>query len=350
MIHPEAVTDPYCGPLHRSFLLGCFFSGAIALLVLPLHLALAGAPPAAAVLMITWMLSQWPLALYLSRSGNLERAITLSAGLFAVFTAAICALTGGASSFAVIWLLIPCLEAAFASRRRTAMVVTGFCGVLYLSLLAFSGSFSSMMGVLSSVEPVAVLGALIYAGTLVVRLIGDRQRSRILHRVSLDDFQTLNQTLSGIVCKVQTSGEVRLLAGPARQLFGAAFASAGPDWIFARLHVTDRPLYLTRLSEARHKGLVSNLEVLIRTCPEDGEEPNGIQYSKMAVRLAPLGDLGRGSQCKAEGRSVLIALDPIKDADQILPTNAADVARISAGNELQPAEDAWQPETLMKSA
>lgn len=330
--------------------MGCFFSGAIALFVLPLHLALAGAPPAAAVLVIGWMLSQWPIALYLSRSGNFERALTLSAGSFALFTASICALTGGVGSFAVMWLAIPCLEAAFAARRKTALVVTGLCGALYLALLMLPNSFPADMIVPASVTVAASLGALIYTGGLVLRIVADRKRLRALHTASAEEFQTLNRAMSGIVCKVQTSGEIQLLAGPARQLFGTAFAAAGPDWIFARLHVTDRPLYLTRLSEARFSGMVSKQEVLIRTCAEDGEDVNSIQFSRMMVKFTPLDGSGAGAGKDAEGRPVLVALDPVHEPMQDLQAHTADIERIPSDTKPLPIRDDWQHEPLMKSA
>lgn len=311
MIHPDAVSDPLAGPLHRSFLVGCFISGAVALFVLPLHLALAGAPHSAAVLMLAWMLGQWPLALYLSRSGNLERAITISSALFAAFTGVICALTGGAQSFAVIWLLIPCVEAAIAGQRRTAVITTGFCAAVYAGLIFLPVAGSIGFSLPAALDPVATLGAILYAGLLACRLISDRSRTRVLIKSATEDFQTMGQAVSGVVCEVQPDGDMRLLGGPARRLFGPAFASSGSDWIFARLHVTDRPVYLTRLSEARHDGLASELVLRVRTFHEHMEENGAPNFKAMTVRLIPAQVFRAGSRDQTETQPVLVAIDPV---------------------------------------
>jgi cell cycle sensor histidine kinase DivJ len=311
MIHPDAVSDPLTGPLHRSFLVGCFFSGAVALFVLPLHLALAGAPHSAAVLMLAWMLGQWPLALYLSRSGNLERAITISSVLFAVFTGVICALTGGAQSFAVIWLLIPCLEAAFAGQRRTAVITTGFCAAVYVGLFFLPAGGPIAFGLPAALDPVATLAAVLYAGLLACRLISDRSRTKTLIKNATEDFQTMGQAVSGVVCEVQSNGDMRLLGGPARRLFGPAFASNGPDWIFTRLHVTDRPAYLTRLSEARHDGLASELVLRVRRFHEHMEENGAPNFTAMTVRLIPAQAFRAGARDQCETQPVLVAIDPV---------------------------------------
>lgn len=351
MIHPKAMTDPLSGPLHKSFLLGCFFSGAIALLVLPLHLALAGAPHAAVVLMLAWMLSQWPLAMYLSRSGNLEQVLTVSAGLFATFTAGICALTGGADSFAVIWLVIPVFEAAFASRRKTALTVGGLCVALYLGLLVLSVPGASTMMLPKAVEPLVALGAIFYAGTLALRVIGDRKRTQALLKTSSDDYQALNQTLSSVVCEIRANGEMRQLGGPVRRLFGAAYGSAGQDWIFARLHVADRPLYLTRLSEARHNGLETVMQVRIQTCAEDGERSDAGHYSWMTIKMVPGSGNPSLAPAEGEGRPVVISLEPaICNQDRDEDGISAGVEKLDPGTRMQPDTEDWHPETLMRSA
>ena len=107
MIHPAAAADSFLAPIHRSLLMSCLLSGTVALFILPLHLALAGPPHVATLLVLAWMLCQWPIAHYLSRTGAMNTTIALSSGLFASFVAAVCLMTGGESSFALLWLLIP---------------------------------------------------------------------------------------------------------------------------------------------------------------------------------------------------------------------------------------------------
>ncbi|CAN0603064.1 unnamed protein product, partial [Ectocarpus sp. 12 AP-2014] len=85
LVYPAVLGDPLQEPRHRSFLAGCLGGGAIALLILPLHLALIGPTSLPVALVLAWMLGQWPLAMYLSQTGNLERAHAFSAALFGIF-------------------------------------------------------------------------------------------------------------------------------------------------------------------------------------------------------------------------------------------------------------------------
>lgn len=273
MIHPEAAFDPFLAPLHRSFLISSFVSGAVALIVMPLHLALAGPPHAAVLLVLAWMVSQWPLALYLSRSGALNKAIGLSSMLFACLVTAVCLLTGGLSSFALPWLLVPVIETAFATNRKTPVLATGLCAAL-LGLLALAPPPGFQLAVPDGNVPLyTVLGALLYGGILCFRLSLDRVWAQGAVGRSQAQFERIAQGSTDVVCDLADDGSVRVLGGAVGSLLGGLPYGDGEDWVFPRLHVADRPLYLTRVSDARRSGETQVFTVRFRVgASQPGEE------------------------------------------------------------------------------
>jgi two-component system, cell cycle sensor histidine kinase DivJ len=285
MIHPCAAADPFLLPLHRSFLIFCFVGGTAALLVLPLHLALAGPPQVAMILVLAWMLSQWPLALYLSQSGDLDRSIGLSASLFACFISAICFLTGGIESFALPWLLIPPVEAAFSAQRKTAVWVTALCLGLLASIAVIFPRLPEFTAMAMEIRLLATFAALIYVGVMAQRVSLDRKRARSAVRTSELKRQLMSQSVSEIFCELDAEGNLQVVGGPVANLFGAIHSSVGDDWLFQRLHVADRPLYLTKLSDVRNGGAISTFEVRMRVGTTVPGERGQAEYQQLELQL-----------------------------------------------------------------
>lgn len=319
MIHPEAAADPFLAPLHRSFLLSCFASGAAALVVLPLHLALAGPPQAPTLLALAWMLSQWPLALYLSQSGALSKAAGLSASMFALFVAGVCAVTGGAQSFALVWLLVPPMEAALATSRRTALAVTGLCGASVLGLTFLPLPVLSAAWFPGLAAPIATLAALLYVGLLSLRIALDRALAQKLVRATEEKRLQISQSVSDIYCELDPSGALKVIGGPVKDVLGHLPVESDEDWLFPRLHVADRPLYLTCLSEARLNGAVQTFEARLRIGANRPGEAGQADYRRLEVQLRP----GRQSGAVAANTAaLLLTLRPLEAIEPLARPDA----------------------------
>ena len=287
MIHPQVADDPFLAPLHRTFLTGCFAAGAGALVVLPLHLALAGPPHAATLLALAWMICQWPLALYASQSGKLDRAIAFSACLFALFVAAICLVTGGANSFALLWLLVPPMEAALSTSRRTVTAITALCGALFVALTLLPLPAGLELAPVSGAGFVATLAAISYVGMLSLRISLDRKRAQTEVALSERRRQLISQSVADACFELEADGSLRLMCGPVKQLLGHVPAESG-DWLFARLHVADRPLYLTHLSDIRAGGRTRDFDVRLRVGASRPGEAGRAEYRRFSVQLRRL--------------------------------------------------------------
>ena len=285
MIHPVAASDPILAPLHRSFLISSILSGLAALIVLPLHLALAGPPHAVVLLVLTWMMSQWPLALFLSRSGALNRAIAVSSSLFACLVTTVCLLTGGLESFALPWMLVPLVETAFATDRKTPVAVTFLCAGL-LAALALVPLPVTQIAVPDGKLPLyTALGALVYAGILSFRLTLDRMLAHRAVARSETRLDMVAQGSSDVVCELAGDGAIRVLGGSVGRLVGTFPIDEGEDWLFPRLHVADRPLYLTHVSEARRGGGAKSFDVRVRVGASRPGEAGQSEYRDLVLTL-----------------------------------------------------------------
>jgi len=335
MIHPSAARDPILAPLHRSFLISSILSGVAALIVLPLHLALAGPPHAAVLLVLTWMMSQWPLALYLSRSGALNRTIGLSSGLFACLVAGICLLTGGLRSFALPWLLAPLMETAFATNRKTPLLVTLMCAGLLagLALLPLPGMQIAVPE--GNIPFYTALSALIYAGVLSFRLTLDRLLARRAVDRSEARLSMIAQGSSDVVCDLAPNGAIRVLGGSVSKLVGAFPLDEGEDWLFPRLHVADRPLYLTSLSDARHGGEVKSFDVRVRVGRSRPGEAGMPEYRHLVLTMQQTRP-GAGPAADLEARLILTL-----SAGAAVPPEQA-----SAPSQAVPAQDVVRPDVV----
>jgi len=263
-LHPSVCDDPWQRPRHKAFLASCFISGTAALIILPLHLALAGPTSLALAFLLAFMLGQWPLALYLIQSGNLERAYGLSAALFAGFLAGLCAVTGGLSSFALVWFAVVPMEAALSGTRRIIVAVCAACAGL-LALLAILPDLPAFS---RAPDPGAMLlsalAACLYMTVLALRLALDQRRARQLMAAGEGRWRQLNDSTQEIACLCLADGTVRVLGGPLEELLGLTRRQTSGDWLFQRLLVADRPHYLTALAEARAAGEPVQLRVRLR--------------------------------------------------------------------------------------
>ncbi|MES0882953.1 hypothetical protein [Roseibium sp. SCP14] len=337
MIHPHAAADPFSAPLHRSFLISCFASGTIALFVLPLHLALGGAPHMATLLVLAWMLSQWPLALYLSQSGALDRAIGMSSGLFACFVAAVCFLTGGSSSFALLWLLMPPIEAAFATDRRIPAGVTALCAALLAAVTFLSPVAGQLAPMSAATQFCSSIAAIFYAGMIAYRISRDRNLAKTAVSASEAKRRLISQNVSEVLCELDQDGQVHVMGGAVSNLLGTT-PTGSEDWLFPRLHVADRPLYLTKLSEARHSGVSSVFSVRLRVGATKPGEVGSSEHRELEFSLRPIRDAS-GSLAEA-GKLLLV----IKAQDK---TNSGSGAAIPESQDPRVAQVSW---TLVEKA
>lgn len=340
-IHPSVTDDPWQRPRHKAFLAGCFVSGAAALVVLPLHLALMGPTSLPMTLLLAFLLGQWPLALYLTQSGNLERAYGFSSALFAAFLAGMCALTGGLASFALVWFAAVPMEAALSGARRIIVAVCGLCAVLLALLAVLPALPVAYGGKSSTVMLLSSLAACIYMTVLALRLAVEQRRARQLMGAGERRWHQLNASTEELACRCTADGSVKLLGGPLEPLLGFSARQARGDWFFQRLHVADRPAYLSALADARTADAPIRLDVRLRKGSTLPGEAGIAEYVWLTAQFKQPATANGASQNGFDDSDVILTL---ADRDQ-----AAQASARSTGSEAAVATTA-RPQVPQQTA
>ena len=118
----SARADALAAARHRAFMAPRLFASLIALGILPVFLALRGAPTVLEFVVLAWMIVPLSTAYFLSRTGRYESAHILSALALTGIVTAVAANSGGIHSFAAIWLVLIPLEAAVSGSRRVVAI------------------------------------------------------------------------------------------------------------------------------------------------------------------------------------------------------------------------------------
>ena len=182
LVHPSARANPLMAARHRAFIGSRLAGGACALAALPVFLVATGLPGPIEALIFAWLLAPIGIAVMLSRTGDFERAHLLSALTVAGLVGAVGGATGGLESFALPWLLIVPLEAAFSGSRRIVGWAATFAAVAFLFCVASSFGLApaGTAARLAELKVASFLAALTYCAALGVgatRIVvaGDRK-------------------------------------------------------------------------------------------------------------------------------------------------------------------------------
>lgn len=269
LLHPSARRDLMTRARHRAFIGPRLLGGLAALASLPLYLAVRGAPQEVEVMVFAWLIAPILISYYLSRTGHYERAHILSSTALAAVVMAVCINTGGISSFAAIWLVAVPLDAALsASRRAVAIAVAlalgcalGLVMIEALGALPVSqipASYGSLF------EALGIATATIYASALAFSAESLARMSRKLLMVEEERYRLLAHNISDVISRHSRNGAIRFISPAAEALLGTPAALLLEHGLFDRVHVADRPAYLTALSEAARSGDERSVEFRVK--------------------------------------------------------------------------------------
>jgi cell cycle sensor histidine kinase DivJ len=269
LLHPSALRDSMTKARHRAFIGPRLLGGLAALATLPLYLAIRGAPQEIEVMVFAWLIAPILISYYLSRTGHYERAHILSSTALAAVVMAVCINTGGISSFAAIWLVAVPLDAALSASRRAviiAVVLALGCALGLVMMDAFGLLPVSLIPASSSslFEALGIATATIYASALAFSAESLAHMSRKLLTVEEERYRLLAHNISDVISRHSRNGAIRFISPAAEALLGTPAALLLEHGLFDRVHVADRPAYLTALSEAARSGDERSVEFRVR--------------------------------------------------------------------------------------
>ncbi|MBR0848756.1 PAS domain S-box protein [Bradyrhizobium diazoefficiens] len=329
LLHPSARYDALTRARHRAFMAPRLLGSLAAFAAFPVYLVLRGAPSAIEVLAFGWLIAPILLSWFLSRTGRYEGAHVLSSLSLAGLIMAIAGTTGGIESFAAIWLVVVPLEAALSASRRVAafasLLALSCAGILILvsqfGLSPATDTSTAERGVLMAF---GVASATLYAAGLAFGAESLARTSVTLLSREEERYRLLARNMSDVISRHQRNGVAQFISPAAEAMLGMPVGQLLGHGLFDRVHVADRPAYLTALSDAA-RGDVRSVEFRLRREP-DGSERERADFIWVEMRCRPL-EQDSLREAAAELEVVAVMRDV---TDRKLGEQALDQARSAA--------------------
>ena len=286
LVHPEARHDALTAARHRAFIAPRLIGSLVALASFPVYLVLRGAPGALEIGVFGWLLTPMLIAYFLSHTGRYEWAHLLSSLALTGLVTAVAGLTGGIASSAAIWLVMVPLEASLSASRRVLALASGFA-LAAAGLLAAATAWHLLPPAAPKHGALAALGiicAVLYATGLALGAEQVARASVRLRSAEEERYRLLAGHMTDVITRHGKNGAVLFVSPAAEQLFGVETHALSGHGLFERVHVADRPAYLTALADAAALGEDRALEFRIR---RGGEAPGG-QFVWVEMRCRPL--------------------------------------------------------------
>ncbi|NPU10516.1 PAS domain S-box protein [Bradyrhizobium sp. 83002] len=333
LLHPSARTDAMTRARHRAFIAPRLLGSLAAFAVFPAYLAMRGAPSALEVGALAWLIAPILLSWYLSRTGRYESACALSSLALSALIMAVSVETGGIESFAAVWLIVVPLEAAFSASRRVVVFSAALalsCALLLILIghLGWLPKPETNPALRTGLLAFGVASATLYAAVLAFAADTLARTSVTLLSMEEERYRLLARNMSDVISRHRRNGAVMFISPAAETLLGASVAQLQGHGLFERVHVADRPAYLTALSEAAGGSEASSVEFRLR---RDGAgEVRGAQHPGdfiwVEMRCRPLDRAGL-TPAGSEQEVVAVMRDV---TDRKLQEQALELARNAA--------------------
>ena len=331
LLHPSARYDALMRARQRVFMAPRLLGSLVAFAAFPIYLAMRGAPTALEVGAFAWLIAPILLSWFLSRTGHYEGAHALSSLALAVLVVVVAMNTGGIESFATIWLVVVPLEAALSASRR----LVAFASLLALSCAALliAAGYLDMLPA-PEINPTlrvilmgfGVASAALYAAGLAFGAESLARTGAALLNVEEDRYRLLARNMSDVISRHRRNGAVQFISPAAETLLGVPVARLLGHGLFDRVHVGDRPAYLTVLSDAARGGEAGSVEFRLRRDLSRGDERGQVDFIWVEMRCRPL---EQAWQAATSGEAEVVAV--MRDVtDRKIQEQALDLARSAA--------------------
>ena len=330
LLHPSARYDALTRARHRAFMAPRLLGSLAAFAAFPVYLAMRGAPTALEVAAFAWLIAPILLSWFLSRTGRYEGAHVLSSLALAGLVMTVAMSTGGIVSFAAIWLVVVPLEAALSASRR----VVAFASVLALTctvVLIVLGHFDMLPASDANIAgrgifmAFGVTSATLYAAGLAFSAESLARTSVALLYVEEDRYRLLARNMSDVISRHSRNGAVQFISPAVETMLGTQVTRLLGHGLFDRVHVADRPAYLTALSDAARGGEARSVEFRVRRDGARGGNQS-VDFIWVEMRCRPLEP---ASETTASSEAEVVAV--MRDiTDRKIQEQALDMARTAA--------------------
>ena len=290
LVHPSAQQDALMAARHRAFIAPRLLGSFAALASFPVYIALRGVPSALELGVFGWLVAPILIAYFLSRTGRYEGAHVMSSLSLTGLVAVVAWCTGGIGSFAAIWLVVVPLEAALSASRRVVALASTFAlaaaGLLLsLSALGLQPPVARLANEHGALAALAIISAALYATGLALGAEQLTRTSAGLLNAEEERYRLLARNMTDVITRHGRNGAVLFASPAAEPLFGVRAGELAGHGLFDRVHVADRPAYLTALADAAALGEDRSVEFRIR---RDSDGVRGGHFAWIEMRCRPL--------------------------------------------------------------
>jgi len=323
LVHPTAQHDALTAARHRAFIAPRLLGSLAALASFPVYVAFRGVPSALEIGVFAWIATPILIAYFLSRTGRYESAHILSSLALAGLVVTVACRTGGITSFAAIWLVVVPLEAALSASRRVVTLASAFAlaaaGLLAMlsvfDLLPPAATPAAEHGALAAL---GIISAALYAAGLSLGAESLARTTQWLFHAEEDRYRLLARNMTDVITRHDRNGAVLFVSSAAEHVFGARARELMGHGLFERVHVADRPAYLTALADAAARSEDRSVEFRIR---RGGTAHAQFVWIEMRCRLLDRA----GGNAPANAREVVAVLRDV--SERKAQEEAIDVAR-----------------------
>jgi cell cycle sensor histidine kinase DivJ len=329
LVHHSVRHDPLAGARHRAFIAPRLFGSLIALAALPVYLVARGVPSTIEVFVFAWLVVPILIAFFLSRTGRFEAAHILSSLALTALVFAVAYRTGGITSFAAIWLVVVPLEASLSASRKAVVAASAFAVAAAGTLLVaqrYGLTPEPVTAGQSWLTALGIVSAAIYATGLALAAGSLARRSLFRLHDEEDRYRLLARNMTDVVTRHGRNGAVLFASPAAEAVFGVSAEELAGPGLFDRVHVADRPAYLSALSEAA-QGREQLVE--FRAKRPIGGGATGIEFIWLEMRCRSL-DAASATTGDREVVAVMRDVSDRKNQEQALHAVRAESDRADA--------------------
>jgi cell cycle sensor histidine kinase DivJ len=235
--------------------------------------------------------------------------------------------TGGIESFASVWLVAVPIEASLSASRRVVAFAAGLALSCAVALI--------VMGALDVLPPLlagsargvftafGIMSATVYAAALAFGAESLSRTGVALLNSEEDRYRLLARNMSDVISRHRHNGAVQFISPAAEDLLGTPVSRLLGHGLFDRVHVADRPAYLTALSDAARGGEARSVEFRLR---RDTPRARGAaDFIWIEMRCRPLGQAATTTASDCEVVAVMRDV-----TDRKIQEQALDLARTAA--------------------
>ncbi len=332
LVHPSAQQDALTAARHRAFIAPRFLGGIAALASCPVYLIARGMPGTIELMVAAWLVALIVIAGFLSRTGQYEGAYVLSSLALTGLVTTVALMTGGIASFAAIWLVLVPVEAAFSGSRRLVAIasIIALAAAGLLIVVGARGLLGPDADGRGALAGLGIISAALYATSLALGAERLMHTSSSLLGAEEERYRLLARHMADVITRHGRDAAVLFVSPGAESLFGCGPTELLGRGLFERVHVADRPAYLTALGDTAALGESRSVEFRARRDIAGDDCRDVAQFIWIEMRCHPFAPAGNFGSGNSEVVAVLRDVTERKRQQQALERAHAEAERANA--------------------